>query len=118
MFQQCESVIEQFDSSVQYEIFIHLGLMSQGKEKELYFTRAMAISKERAEPYYYWALHCMKNNEKDMAYKLLSMAYKLAYTVAREKYGFVQRTAYDKYLLKDLREVCPVEMKEFYLEDN
>jgi hypothetical protein len=42
----------------------------------------------------------------DVAYELLTTALSISYEKALSKYGYVQRTAYDKYLYEELALSC------------
>lgn len=64
--------------------------------------KAIEISSDRAEPYYYWSIYCNKHGMYDVAHEQLTKALCISYDKALLKYGYVQRTAYGTYLHEEL----------------
>jgi tetratricopeptide (TPR) repeat protein len=97
-----------------YEAYINLGIiateMTLGyQDVSKYYLKAIDIlpDRDRAEPFYYLALHANKNKKYEIAYSLLCKAMTLDYDSVKDKYkNKPQKTAYGIYLLDELSVAC------------
>lgn len=117
MFKMCEEIINKgstvTDTNIIYEIYVNLALLSSDYDDvKKYYTKAINIIDDRAEPYYYWSIYCNQHKLFEVSYTLLKHAINISYEQAKNKYAYVQRTAYDKYLYEDLSIAC-YELKKY-----
>ncbi len=69
--------------------------------------KAISIFSDRAEPYYYFGMHCNQNNENELAYEYLMKAKKCSLNLINEKYSlFVDAKCYGKYINDELSVAC------------
>lgn len=112
LFKKCtELFLNNTPNIIKYEIYINLSLSlsninGKGEEIEKYYKKAIDIFSDRAEPYYYWALHCNKYKQFEKSYNLLNTALSFKYEDCVIKYPGAQRSAYDKYLYDELAVSC------------
>jgi hypothetical protein len=115
MFKKCEELInETTDTNIIYEIYVNLALLSfEFNDVSNYYTKAIDTINDRAEPYYYFGLYCKKLKLFEMAYTLFITASKCSYEQAKNKYVYVQRSAYGKYVYEEVINVG-YELKKFH----
>ena len=80
LFKQCKALINNTTKeNIIYEIFLNLALLTSiigGPIDEVgqYYTEAIKIYSDRAEPYYYWGIYCNKNKDFNNSYDLLNLS--------------------------------------------
>jgi len=115
IFKKCEELInETTDTNIIYEIYVNLALLSsEFKEVSNYYTKAINTISDRAEPYYYFGLYCKNLKLLEMAYILFITAGQCSYEEAKNKYVYVQRSAYGKYVYEEIINIG-YELKKFH----
>jgi hypothetical protein len=115
MFKKCEELInETTDTNIIYEIYVNLALLSsEFKDVSNYYTKAINTISDRAEPYYYFGLYCKNLKLLEMAYILFITAGQCSYEEAKNKYVYVQRSAYGKYVYEEIINIG-YELKKFH----
>jgi tetratricopeptide (TPR) repeat protein len=95
-----------------YESYVNLGILATDlslayQDVSQYYLKAIDVLPDRAEPFYYLALHANKNKKYEIAYSLLCKAKTLDYDSVKDKYkNKPQKTAYGIYLLDELSVAC------------
>ena len=115
IFKKCEELInETTDTNIIYEIYVNLALLSsEFKDVSNYYTKAINTISDRAEPYYYFGLYCKNLKLLEMAYILFITAGQCSYEEAKNKYVYVQRSAYGKYVYEEIINIG-YELKKFH----
>jgi tetratricopeptide (TPR) repeat protein len=113
LFKICEKELDEtiVDTYKTYELYVNLGLLTtetNGSFETIanYYDKATKLCPDRAEPYYYFAIYCNKNQQYEKAYDLLTAALKLSYDNVKDKYENVQTSSYGKYLYDELSVTC------------
>jgi tetratricopeptide (TPR) repeat protein len=111
LFKMYEKELDSSDKNKTYELYINLALLTAETNGSIenvskYYNKAIQLSSDRAEPYYYFAIYCNKNRHYEKAYELLQTALKLSYDDVKDKYENVQINAYGKHLYDELSVTC------------
>lgn len=112
LFNSCKDLINSdTNNKIKYEIYINLSLLLSeinGSYEEIsnYYSEAIKVFGDRAEPYYYWALFCNKQKKYEKSYELFKIALSLKYEDALKKYPDTQYTSYGKFLFDEMSVTC------------
>lgn len=112
IFKKCVELInDMVKKEIIYEIFVNLALLvseTNGTSDEVdnYYTEALNIFSDRAEPYFYWSIYSNKIHNFENSYNLLHKALLISYDDAKHKYPGTQFNAYGKYLYDELAVSC------------
>ena len=103
-----DSIVDTYKT---YELYINLALLTSETNGSFenvskYYNKAIQLCPDRAEPYYYFAIYCNKNQRYEKSYELLIEALNLSYDSVKHKYETVQISAYGKHLYDELSVTC------------